>query len=152
MGGILLIGSSLSFATEGSNYSDFLEQAFDDAIGENTVIGGESIGTDKRSVGKYLLKEKTKYTIGEGPSTEPSFVVFFTKFLLRVTMMLGVTMVIYNGVKYVVKSSKGENAKDVLMTIVYIGVGILLALFSVIIVRVLSSVGHTGVTEIYRQK
>ncbi len=56
------------------------------------------------------------------------------------TMVLGVTMIIYNGILYIVKASKGENPKDILHNILYVGVGILLALFSVLIIRLVASI------------
>jgi hypothetical protein len=49
-------------------------------------------------------------------------------------------MVIYNGVMYVVKASKGENPKDIYSNILYIVFGILLGLSSVIIIRLVSSI------------
>lgn len=64
------------------------------------------------------------------------------------TMVLAVTMIIYNGVHYVIKASKGENPKDILNNILYIWVGILLALFSVIIIRLVSSIGSSSFNEI----
>lgn len=37
-------------------------------------------------------------------------------------MVFAVTMIIYNGILYVIKASKGENPKDILNNIIYIGV------------------------------
>lgn len=71
-----------------------------------------------------------------------------TKFLLRMTMVLAVTMIIYNGIRYVIKASKGENPKEVLNTIIYIAVGILLALLSVVIIRFISSIGASSLNDI----
>jgi hypothetical protein len=45
---------------------------------------------------------------------------------------------------YVVKSSKGESSKDTLKNLIYIIVGVLLALTSIVIVRLASSVGKTS--------
>ena len=56
--------SSLSFATEGSTSQDFLEQAYWPAIQHDSIVGGESIGTTKRSVWKYVLKDGTTINIG----------------------------------------------------------------------------------------
>ena len=44
-----------SYATEGSNAYDLLQQAFDPAIQQNVVVGWDSIGTDVESVGNYVL-------------------------------------------------------------------------------------------------
>ena len=67
------------------------------------------------------------------------------------TMVLAVTMIIYNGVMYIIKASKWENPKDILNNILYIGVGILLALFSVIIIRLISSIGTSSLNDISYQ-
>lgn len=63
-------------------------------------------------------------------------------------MVFAVTMIIYNGILYVIKASKGENPKDILNNIIYIGVWILLALLSVIIIRLVSSIGTGSLRNI----
>lgn len=147
---ILWLGS-ISFATEGTTSQDFLEQAFSPAIQQDAVVGGESIGTTKRSVWKYVLKEGTTINIGgtnAGIHKRQSLIIQITKFLLRITMVFAVTMIIYNGILYVIKASKGENPKDILNNIIYIGVWILLALLSVIIIRLVSSIGTGSLRNI----
>lgn len=151
--GILTLGS-FSLANEWSNSVDLLEQAFSPSIYNDTIVWGDSIWTTKRSVGKYVLKEGTEINIWGSDSwirKRPSLIISMTKFLLRMTMVLAVSMIIYNGVMYVIKASKGENPKDVLNTILYIGVGILLALFSVIIIRLASSIGTSSLNDISYQ-
>lgn len=81
----------------------------------------------------------------------PSLIISITKFLLRMTMVLSVTMVIFNGILYVIKSSKGENAKDVLQNLLYVGIWMLLALLSVVIIRLISSVGTSSLNTITYQ-
>lgn len=101
-----------------------MEQVFSPAIQQESIVGGESIGTTKRSVGKYILKEGTTINIGgsdAGIHKRQSLIIQITKFLLIMTMVLAVTMIIYNGIMYVVKASKGENPKDILYNILYIG-------------------------------
>lgn len=143
--------SSISFATEGSTSQDFLEQAFSPAIQQDAIVGGDSIGTTKRSVGKYVLKEGTTINIGgsdAGIHKRQSLIIQITKFLLRMTMVLAITMIIYNGVMYVIKASKWENPKEILNNMLYVGVGILLALLSVIIIRLVSSIGTGSIWTI----
>ena len=143
--------SSLSFATEGSTSQDFLEQVFSPAIQQDTIVGGDSIGTTKRSVWKYVLKEGTDVSISKkwiSASRRQSLIIQITKFLLRMTMVLAVTMVIYNGIMYVVKASKWENPKNILYNILYIGFWILIALLSVVIIRVVSSIWTGSVGSI----
>ena len=154
---ILLWGSWLltlnsSFATEGSNAHDLLEQAFNPAIQANSVIGGGDIGTTKDQVGSYELREGNEISLSLDKWLEkkrrPSLLVQFSKFLLRLTIILSITMVIYNGVMYVVKASKGENPKEIYSNILYIVFGILLGLSSVIIIRLVSSIWQTTLTGI----
>lgn len=147
--GIFLLGNLTLAGSE----TDFIEQAFDPAIANENVIGGEKIGTSTTSVGKYIVKGGTDVNLDglKKPdiNKRPSLIVQITKFILRMTMVLGVTMIIYNGVLYVVKASKGENPKDILHNILYVGVGILIALFSVIIIRLVASIGTTSMEVSY---
>ena len=132
-----------SLATEGSNSQDLLEQAFSPSIYNDAIVGWDSIWTTKKSVWKYVLNHWIH--------KRPSLIISITKFLLRMTMVLAVTMIIYNGVMYIIKASKWENPKDILNNILYIGVGILLALFSVIIIRLVSSIGTSSLNDISYQ-
>jgi hypothetical protein len=75
---------------------------------------------------------------------KPSFVGNVAIFLVRFTLVLAITMIIYNWVIFVIKSSKGELAKDSLKNIAYIAVWVLLALTSVVIIRIASSIGNTS--------
>lgn len=139
----LLVGN----ISQAGSKTDLIEQAFDPAIANETVVGGESIWTSKTSVGKYILKGGTDIEIDwlkPKINKRDSLIIQITKFILRMTMVLGVTMIIYNGILYVVKASKGENPKDILHNILYVGVGILLALFSVLIIRLVASIWWTG--------
>jgi len=153
LGSILMFSLWVGYAKgqAGNTNGDFLEQAFTPAIQSDAIVGWDSIGTDKMSVGKYILKEGTEIKIwwkNKGINRRPSLIISISKFLLRMTMVLAVTMIIYNGVHYVIKASKGENPKEILNNILYIWVGILLALFSVIIIRLVSSVGSSSFNEI----
>jgi len=57
-------------------------------------------------------------------------IVRITKFLLRITMVLSVTMVIYNGVMYIIEASKWWDVKDATKNLWYVALWILLALMS----------------------
>jgi len=157
---VLLWGSWLltlnpSFATEGSSAHDLLEQAFNPSIQQNHVIGGGDIGTTKDQVGSYVLREGNNLTLNVekwskfiNNKRRPSLLVQFSKFLLRLTIILSITMIIYNGVMYVIKASKGENPKEIYSNILYIVLGILLGLSSVVIIRLISSIWQTTLTGI----
>jgi hypothetical protein len=57
------------------------------------------------------------------------------------TIVLSVTMTIINGIIYITKSGNGEDPSKARWNLLYIAVGILLALFSVVIINLLRSVG-----------
>ena len=67
--------------------------------------------------------------------------VRITKFLLRMTIVLSITMILYNGVLWIVESSSGNDVKDAKNNLIYIFVGILLALSSVALINLISSLG-----------
>lgn len=60
------------------------------------------------------------------------------------TVVLSITMIIYNGIMYLIKASKGENPKEIITNLVYIIGGVLLALMSVMIIRLVSSIGTSS--------
>jgi hypothetical protein len=47
-------------------------------------------------------------------------IVRITKFLLRITIVLSITMVLYNGIWWVIESAKGGDVKDAKDNIIYI--------------------------------
>lgn len=71
--------------------------------------------------------------------TEAPLIVRFAKFLLRITMILSVTMIIYNGIMWIIESSKWAEVKDAKKNITLIIVGILIALMSLGIINLISS-------------
>lgn len=155
LSGSWLLTLNLSFATEGSTAHDLLEQAFNPSIEQNHVIGGGDIGTSKDQVGSYVLREGNNLTLNVeewskfiNNKRRQSLLVQFSKFLLRLTIILSITMIIYNGIMYIVKASKGENPKEIYSNILYIVLGILLGLSSVVIIRLISSIWQTTLTGI----
>jgi len=73
-------------------------------------------------------------------TTEAPLIVRIAKFLLRITMVLAVTMVIFNGIMWIIESSKWGEVKDAKKNITLIVVGILIALMSLGIVNLISSI------------
>lgn len=72
-------------------------------------------------------------------TTEAPLIIRITKLLLRITMVLAVSMVIFNGIMRIIESSKWE-AKDSKQNMILIIVGILIALFSLSIINLISSI------------
>ena len=94
-----------------------------------------------------LCKRQWEYTwwgnIGAGIEKEPSMIVKITRMLLLLTIALSVTMILYNGMMYIIKTWQWKEGKDVIKNIAYIVIWILIALFSVIIVRIIQSIPST---------
>lgn len=76
--------------------------------------------------------------------TQAPLIVRITKFLLRLTIVLSVTMVLYNGVLWIIESSKWSEVKDAKNNLIYIFVGILLSLSSVALINLVSSLGTSS--------
>lgn len=98
--------------------------------------------TQKIFCEKILWGEYGK-SLFEAPTQAP-LIVRITKFLLRLTIVLSVTMILYNGVFWIVESSKGSEVKDAKNNLIYIFVGILLSLSSVALINLVSSLGMSS--------
>jgi len=77
--------------------------------------------------------------ISGSATTEAPLIVRIAKFLLRITMVLSVTMVIFNALMWIIESSKGAEVKDAKKNIVLIVVGMLISLMSLGIINLISS-------------
>lgn len=73
-------------------------------------------------------------------TTEAPLIVRIAKFLLRITMVLAVTMVIFNGIMWIIESAKWAEVKDAKKNITLIIVGILISLMSLGIINLISSI------------
>ena len=74
---------------------------------------------------------------------KPSIIVKATRILLSLIIALSVTMVLYNGMMYIIQTWQWKEAKDLTKNIAYIVIWILVALFSVIIITLIQSVPET---------
>jgi cytochrome bd-type quinol oxidase subunit 2 len=86
-----------------------------------------------------------------------SLVIRITRFILMLTVVLAVTMVIINGIQYITKSANGEDPSKTRWNLFYLVIGLLLALFSVVIINLFRSIGETtldgiGDSSTYIQK
>lgn len=100
------------------------------------------VGSDEDFCVKILGGDRKKDLISS--ETQAPLLVRITKFLLRITMVLAVSMVIYNGILWIVESSKGGDIKDAKNNLIYIFVGILIALSSVALINLVSSLGMSS--------
>jgi multisubunit Na+/H+ antiporter MnhB subunit len=63
-------------------------------------------------------------------------------------IVLSVTMVILNGIAYISKSGMGEDPSKARRNLMYIAIGILVALFSVVIINLMRSIGESTLEKI----
>ncbi len=92
--------------------------------------------TDNRKFCEEILWWDYNTTILQ---TEAPLIVRIAKFLLRITMVLAVTMVIFNGIMWIIESAKWAEVKDAKKNMVLLVVGILIALMSLSIINLISS-------------
>jgi hypothetical protein len=74
---------------------------------------------------------------------EPSLIVKVTRMLLILTITLSITMILYNWMMYIIQTWQWKEWKSVTKNIAYIIAWILIALFSVIIIKIIQSITTT---------
>ncbi len=129
---------------------DLMEEAFRPAMSNESVI---DLGNNKNTVGNEIFKEGTTVSFGDGDgelewsdaspniTKRPPLLVRISKFLLRITIALSITMVLFHGIKYIVEASKWEKkSAETIKSLVFVAVGILIALLSLTLVNLLSSI------------
>lgn len=73
----------------------------------------------------------------------PSIIVKVTRLLLSLVVALSITMILYHGMRYIIQTWQWKEWKDLIKSVVYIVVWIVLSLFSVTIITLLQSVSKT---------
>jgi hypothetical protein len=76
-----------------------------------------------------------------------SVIVRATRLLLILTIALSVTMILYNGMQYIIETWQGKEWKSLAKNVVLIIVWILIALFSSIIITLIQSVPESTLGE-----
>lgn len=121
--------------------TDLLEKAFDPAMEQQWLI---NLWNSSDAVGNEILRESMNVTIWQWVSYKAPLIVRISKFLLRMTIVLSVTMVLYNWIMYILKSSKWEDPKDVQKNLIYVWWWILLALSSLGIINLINSISTSS--------
>ena len=103
--------------------------------------------TDRLLCRRYWVFKNVEVSLGVWYQVQPSLVVKVTRMLLILTITLSVTMILYNGMMYIIKTWQWKEWKDVIKNVAYIVIWILIALFSVIIVRIMQSIPSTIANE-----
>ena len=130
-----------SWATKAQD--DLMWQLIEPAYLQETII---SNGKNVNTVWDNILMWGTEVDIsldGVDANEKPSMIVKITKFLLVLTITLAVTMILYNGMIYIIQVWQGKDSKDLTKNIAYIVIWILIALFSVVIITLIQSIPST---------
>jgi len=117
---------------------DLLDSVFKPSIEQQGLI---DLGSTKDQVGNEILRESTTINLwGDSLIQKKApLIVRIAKLLLRITIVLAVTMVLYNWILYIIQSAKWESPKDPQKNLINIWIGILLALASLWIINLISS-------------
>ena len=103
---------------------------------------------NKKTVGNVVMgntQEVTITTDGFSVEKKSSLLVHITRSLLMVTIVISVTMIIICGIRRIIKSGSGADPTEVKGDIIKVIIGILLALFSGVLVTLFRSVGTTTI-------
>lgn len=126
-----------------SNAGDLLWQIMKPSYDHDTIITiWENVDTVWNAIIKWPTKVNTT-THGTNWSKNNSIIVQITKILLSLVIALSITMILYNGMKYIIQTWQWSDSKWSTKNIIYIVVGILIALFSVVIITIIQSVPKT---------
>lgn len=91
-------------------------------------------------VWEHVLKEWTEVSLWNGIRDATSVIVKFTRLLLSLVVVLSVTMILYHWMSYIIQTGQWKEGKNLVSDIIYIVVGILIALFSVTIITIIQSI------------
>ncbi len=96
------------------------------------------------SENKSICKRQWKYSyVHIKTEKEQPMIIKITRFLLILTITLAVTMILYNGMQYIIQTGQWKDAKDLTKNILYIVIWIFVALFSVVIITLIQSIPST---------
>lgn len=135
-----LVAIPFLFGSFSGAVNDLLWQAINPTY-ENKNIS--QIWENVDTVWNAALQWWIKMENGLSVKSAPSIIIKVTRILLSLTIALAVTMILYNGMMYIVKTWQWKDWKDLTKNVAYIVVWILIALFSVVIITLIRSVPKT---------
>ena len=119
--------------------NDLLRQAFSESEYSDTTIDvGKNVQTVWNKVTKWSFSVWT-----DGIWKSPSIIVKVTRLLLILTSALSITMILYNGMIYIIETWQWKEWKSLIKNVWLIVVWILVSLFSVVIINLIQSVPTT---------
>lgn len=124
--------------------SDLLWQAIEPAYRDNTIITAwEDVNTVWAAVVEWSNASVSVDSHWSEYGKKASIIVKATRILLSLVIALAVTMILYNGMMYIIQTWQWKDSKDLTKNIAYIVVWILVALFSVVVITLIQSIPNT---------
>lgn len=139
----ILAASMSSILFFWSSSADIIDTVFSPSINRDAVI---NLGQDKDAVWAAVFEWWVDVVIGGwwvNTESWDSLLITITKTLLRLTLILWITMTIRNAIKFVLAAGDGAKQKSAIKNISSIALGIVLALWSVAIIYLLSSLSKS---------
>lgn len=118
--------------------NDLMRQIMQPAIDNSSTIDlWESVD----AVWQNVFEHWHEIDILDGTSQKvPSLIVKATRFLLSLVVALSVTMILYNGMTYIIQTWQWKEWKSLVKNVVYIVIWIIISLFSITIITLLQSI------------
>lgn len=151
---IVLCFVSLCLCIWVSFWADLLSKAYEPAFQQDLIL---DLGDKKENVGHSVTKNQTNVDIIKLIKKDPNVVnknppllARIAQILLRFTVAIAVSMIIYNAIIYGMKVLWWDDykSKESLKKLSYVGLGILLALFSIVIINLIRSLTTTVITPL----
>lgn len=114
---------------------DLLRKIAEPAYNADNMI---KAGVNVKSVWTRTIK--WTYELSGEWITKKSMILKVTRLLLILTIALSVTMILYNGMMYIIQTWQGKEWKSLAQNVLLIVVGILVSLFSVMIINLIQSI------------
>ena len=118
--------------------NDLLWEIAEPAYNADNII---KAGVNKDSVWANTIR--WTYEVDNEWITKKSMILKITRLLLILTIALSVTMILYNGMMYIVQTWQWKEWKSLIKNVLLIVVGILVSLFSVVIINLIQSIPNS---------
>ena len=102
-----------------------------------------NVGENVNTVWNKMIKWSVEVNIGwddAGAGISAPITIKITRLLLILTIALSVTMILYNWMIYIIETWQWKEWKSLIKNVILIVVGILISLFSVVIINLIQSI------------
>lgn len=130
--------------------ADLLEQAFQNSMSNQQVV---NIGNTKEAVWNEIFRWGTNVNLAnmfsgrEVATSRAPLIVRITQFLLSMTMILSITFVIYQWIRYILSGASRADEWDARSKLINIWRGIVIALSSVSLIFLAQSISISTITS-----